>query len=105
LVGADEEVRDRRLQAIALMAGYASLLQDATPGTIAGRPRRYCFKLVYPDGSWNVEEKALAALPRRGDVVSFGLTGRWRIGTSQSVKPRPAGKPEREFYVCAPALC
>ncbi len=104
LADVDDEIRDRRLQAIALMADYAALLQDAAPGTEPARERRYWFKLVYPDGSWNVEEKALESLPRRGDVVDFERVGPWRIGTSQSVHPRPAGKPARQFFVCAPAL-
>jgi hypothetical protein len=63
----------------------------------------YCFKLVFPDGRWSVDEKQLATPPQEGDVLDFPGYGGWRIQGSQRVGVRPAGKPQREFYICAPA--
>ena len=64
---------------------------------------RYCFKLVFPDGRWSIDEKQLSAAPHEGDVLDFAGYGDWRIQGSQRVGVRPAGKPPREFFVCAPA--
>jgi hypothetical protein len=63
---------------------------------------RYCFKLVFPDGRWSIDEKQLLSAPHEGDVLDFA-GGDWRIQGSQRVGVRPAGKPPREFFVCAPA--
>ena len=63
----------------------------------------YFFKLVFPDGRWCIDEKQLAAAPREGDVLDFEGYGDWRIQSSESVGVKPAGKPPREFFVCAPA--
>jgi hypothetical protein len=100
----DDDQRERHAQAIALMEGYTSLLREPSPGPSATRNAfRYCFKLVFPDGRWSVDEKQLAQAPQDGDVVHFAGHGSWRVQGSQRVMPRPAGKPAREFLVCAPA--
>jgi hypothetical protein len=65
---------------------------------------RYCFKLVFPDGRWSIDEKQLPAAPHAGDVLDFAGFGDWRIEGSQRVGVRPSGKPPREFFVCAPAV-
>lgn len=94
------EQRARRASAIDQAAQYVALLREASEqGT---RPRGpFWFKLVFPDGRWNVAERVLDAAPRVGDVVSFDDGSRWRVRDSQLVKPRPAQKPPREFFVCA----
>jgi hypothetical protein len=66
-------------------------------------PVRYCFKLVFPDGRWSIDEKNLTSPPSEGDVVVFDGYGDWRIQGSERVKARPSGKRSREFFVCAPA--
>ncbi len=95
----DEHERKRRAQAIDQLAQYVGLLREAT---VAATPR-YAFKLEFPDGRWNLAEKELAAAPRVGDLVQFSDGGRWRIRGSELVRPRPLGKPPRQFFVCAPA--
>ena len=100
--GGDKDQRERHAQAITLMEGYTSLLREPIP-TATRNAFRYCFKLVFPDGRWSVDEKQLAQAPRDGDVVHFAGYGDWRVQGTQSVMPRPAGKPAREFLVCAPA--
>lgn len=98
----DDADRERHAQAIALMEGYTSLLRQ--PQAHATRNAfRYCFKLVFPDGRWSVDEKQLAQAPQDGDVVHFAGYGDWRVEGKQRVQPRPSGKPAREFLVCAPA--
>ena len=98
----DDDQRERHAQALALMEGYTSLLRD--PSASAGRNAfLYCFKLVFPDGRWSVDEKQLAQAPQDGDVLHFAGYGDWRVRAMQRVMPRPAGKPVREFLVCAPA--
>src|SRR5262245_31306776 len=96
----DEAQREQHAQALALMEGYTSLLRD--PSASAARNALYCFKLVFPDGRWSVDEKQLTQAPRDGDVVHFAGYGDWRVQGTQRVMPRPAGKPAREFVVCAP---
>jgi hypothetical protein len=98
----DDDQRERHAQAIALMEGYTSLLREPSPSATRNA-FRYCFKLVFPDGRWSIDEKQLAQAPRDGDVVHFAGYGDWRVQGTQSVMPRPAGKPAREFLVCAPA--
>lgn len=92
------EQRTRRESAIDQAAQYVALLREARePGTRVP----FWFKLEFPDGRWNVAERMLDATPRVGDVVSFDDGSRWRVRDSQLVKPRPARKPPREFFVCA----
>ncbi len=102
LQGVDQEERERREFALAAIEGYTALLREPmepAPSLII----RYCFKLVFPDGRWSVDEKQLPAAPHEGDVLDFAGFGDWRIQGSQRVGVRPAGKPPREFFVCAPA--
>jgi hypothetical protein len=69
-----------------------------------GRLRQpFSFKLEFPNGSWNVDEKQLEIAPQIGDIVSFGDGRPWRVRASQFVRARPTRKPAREFFVCAPA--
>jgi hypothetical protein len=100
-ISADGECQ-HHAQALALMERYAGLLRE--PIHAPASPGRYWFKLVFPDGRWSVDEKQLADRPHDGDVVAFDAHGIWQvqIGT-QRVMPRPAGKPPREFLICAPA--
>jgi hypothetical protein len=107
----NEEQRSRREQAIEQMGAYVSMLRDTTTTSAAlaaaygpdGRPRRpFAFKLEFEDGRWNVDEKELDAAPCVGDIVSFGDGRPWRIRATQFVRARPARKPVREFFVCAP---
>jgi hypothetical protein len=84
------------------MEGYTNLLREPSPSATRNA-FRYCFKLVFPDGRWSVDEKQLAQAPQDGDVVHFAGYGDWRVQGIQRVMPRPAGKPAREFLVCAPA--
>jgi hypothetical protein len=98
----DDDEREQHAQALALMEGYTNLLRD--PSASATRNAfLYCFKLVFPDGRWSVDEKQLAQAPQDGDVLHFAGYGDWRVRGMQRVMPRPAGKPAREFLVCAPA--
>jgi hypothetical protein len=100
-----DEHRSRREAAIDQFSHYAALLRTASSiGGDMPRPSRfYWFKLVFPDGRWNVEEKLLQSSPAVGDVVDLAEYGQWQIRTSQFVKPRPSQKPAQEFFVCAPA--
>lgn len=105
----DDEQRSRHAGAIEQLFGYVALLRNATstescPDTSDAIPagRSFSFKLELEDGRWDVEEKKLATAPRVGDVLSLGAGGAWRVRASQLVHPRPAGKPAREFFVCAP---
>ena len=103
LPGVAENVRARRESALKAIEGYTALLRepvDQTRPTLTLVP--YCFKLVFPDGRWSRDEKQLSADPREGDVIEIDGYGDWRIQGSQSVGVRPAGKPPREFFVCAP---
>ena len=95
---ADAEQRARRSDAIDQLAQYVNLLREAT--TSAGR---YCFKLEFPDGRWNVDERELPAAPQVGDLVELTDGMRWRVRRSQLVRARPQGKPARDFFVCVPA--
>ncbi len=99
-VGTEE--RERRESALAAMEGYTALMREASPAS-SRNPIRYCFKLVFPDGRWSIDEKQLSIVPHEGDVIAFPGYGDWRIEGSQRVGVKPAGKPQREFFVCAPA--
>jgi hypothetical protein len=99
-------------QAIEQMANYVTMLRDTTTTSASlaaaygpdGRLRHpFSFKLEFPNGSWNVDEKDLEIAPQIGDIVSFGDGRPWRIRASQFVRARPTRKPAREFFVCAPA--
>jgi hypothetical protein len=63
----------------------------------------YWFKLEFPDRRWSVEEMSLPVRPAHGDCVDLGAAGRWLVCGSESVRVRPAGKPDRELFVCSPA--
>jgi len=107
----DDEQRLRREEAIEQLMTYVALLRDAASCEVTlqgeidhGRSlSRFWFKLELEDRRWNVEEKKLTIAPRIGDVLSFDDGSRWRVRASQFVRPRPARKPEREFFVCEPA--
>jgi hypothetical protein len=108
----NEDQRSRHEQAIEQMASYVAMLRDTTTTSASlaaaygpdGRLRQpFSFKLEFPNGSWNVDEKELEAAPQIGDIVSFSDGRPWRIRASQFVRARPTRKPAREFFVCAPA--
>ena len=108
----NDEARTRLEQAIEQMANYVTMLRDTTTTSASlaaaygpdGRLRRpFSFKLEFADGSWNVDEKELDVAPQVGDIISFGDGPPWRVRASQLVRARPAQKPGREFFVCAPA--
>lgn len=102
----EQDARARREQALEQMSAYVSMLRNTSAAirTADGLPRRpFSFKLEFEDGRWNVDEMELDVAPRVGDIVSFGDGRPWRIRATQSVRARPARKPVREFYVCAPA--
>jgi hypothetical protein len=101
---AEDEERTRRGQALELIERYTVLLSEPVPTSRQPNPARYSFKLVFPDGRWSVDEKRLPIAPREGDVVAIDGFGDWRIQGSERVGARPAGKPPREFFVCAPAV-
>jgi hypothetical protein len=100
---ATDEERSRRAQALELVEQYALLLREPPPRLPLRNPVRYCFKLVFPDGRWSIDEMQLVSEPREGDVVEIDGRGNWRIEGSQRIGVKPAGKPARELYVCAPA--
>lgn len=108
----NDEQRSRHEQAIEQMASYVSMLRDTTTTSASlaaaygpdGRLRRpFSFKLEFADGRWNVDEKELEAAPQIGDIISFDDGRPWRVRASTLVRARPARKPVREFFVCAPA--
>jgi len=101
-IDTDEE-RTRRADALELIEQYTVLLREPAPRPRLN-PMRYCFKLVFPDGRWSVDEKQLTMEPREGDVVEIDGQGNWQIQGYELVGVKPAGKPPREFFVCAPAL-
>jgi hypothetical protein len=95
----DDEQRSRRAEAMDQISAYVGMLREAEMRqTPAGS---FSFKLELLDGRWDVEEKDMPAAPRVGDVLSFHGS-KWFVRTSQLVKPRPAGRPAREVFVCAP---
>lgn len=99
----EDDERDRRAEALSLIEGYTALLREPAFPPRLRNPGRYCFKLVFPDGRWSIDEKQLASPPSEGDVLGFEGYGDWCIQRSESVGAKPAGKPPREFFVCAPA--
>ena len=98
----DGEERERRAAALAAIEGYTALLREPMQPTPARSAIRYCFKLVFPDGRWSIDEKQLVSTPREGDVLGFEGIGTWRILGAQRVGVKPAGKPPRTFFVCSP---
>jgi hypothetical protein len=102
LIGGDED-RQRRAEALAHIEGYTALLREPIARGMHAMPERYSFKLVFPDGRWSVDEKQLPEPPSEGDVVVFEAHGGWRIEGQERIGARPAGKPPRQFFVCAPA--
>ena len=96
-----ETERERRAAALAAFEGYTALLREPLPAAPVRNSIRYCFKLVFPDGRWSIDEKQLPAAPREGDVLGFE-NGSWRIQGAQRIGVKPAGKPPRTFVVCAP---
>ena len=98
-----DDARERRAAALSAFEGYTALLREPIQPTPSRNPIRYCFKLVFPDGRWAIDEKQLPAAPREGDVLGFEGIGQWRIQGAQRVGVKPAGKPPRTFFVCAPA--
>jgi hypothetical protein len=95
----DHEQRSRREESIARLGNYVGMLRDAeTPLHPIGA---FSFKLELQDGRWDIEEQDMPTAPQVGDVLSFHGS-RWRVCASQLVKPRPAGRPAREIFVCAP---
>jgi hypothetical protein len=89
--------RWRHAQAIDHLADYVNMLRTAGEG-----PTSYPLKLELADGRWDVTESCFPVKPRIGDRVSLA-SGNWRVRGSQFIRPSVAGKPEREFIVCAPA--
>ena len=100
-IESDDE-RERRAAALAAFEGYTALLREPTAAAPVRSSIRYCFKLVFPDGRWAIDEKQLPSAPREGDVLGFEGAGRWRIQGAQRVGVKPNGKPPRTFFVCAP---
>ena len=100
-VGGEE--RERRESALDAIEGYAALMREPSPPVSSRNSIRYFFKLVFPDGRWSIDEKQLPIAPHEGDVLAFPGYGDWRIEGSERVGVKPAGKPQREFFVCAPA--
>jgi hypothetical protein len=98
-----DEDRQRRAEALAHIEGYTALLREPIARGMHAMPQRYSFKLVFPDGRWSVDEKRLPEPPSEGDVVVFDGRGGWRIEGQERIGARPAGKPPRQFFVCAPA--
>jgi hypothetical protein len=106
---ATDESPSRRAQALDHMAAYAAMLREAADASVAlGRgadePVAYTFKVEFADGRWGVEEKELQTTPRVGDVVRFADGQPWYVRASQSVRPRPSGKPARDLFLCAPSI-
>jgi hypothetical protein len=99
-----DEERIRRGEALGLIEQYTVLLREPVPANPGRNAVLYCFKLVFPDGRWSVDEKQLAVAPRQGDVVAIDGFGNWRVEGSERVGVRPAGKAPREFFVCAPVV-
>src|SRR5690348_7797945 len=99
----EPEDRDRLAGALSLIEEYAALLRAPATEAARANPVSYWFKLVFPDGRWNVDEKRLPEPPSAGDVVDFDRHGTWRIERSERVGVKPAGKRSRELFVCAPA--
>jgi hypothetical protein len=82
----------RHVQAIDHLADYVRLLRETT--------FRYALKLELADGRWDVAEGSFTAKPQLGDLLTLP-DGEWCVRGSQFVYPSVAGKPAREFIVCA----
>jgi hypothetical protein len=100
---AEDGERDRRADALALVEEYTALLRVPAVNAATRNPVRYWFKLVFPDGRWDIDEKQLCSPPSEGDLIVFDGYGDWRIQGSERVGAKPRGKRSREFFVCAPA--
>ncbi len=98
----EDDERHRRADALSLVEEYSALLRVPAVHAAVRNPVRYCFKLVFPDGRWSIDEKNLTAPPSEGDVVGFDGYGDWRIQGSERVEARPAGKRSREFLSARP---
>lgn len=96
-----EAVQARRASAIDEVAKYVVLLREAGSVAPPRPPAPFWFKLVFPDGRWDVVERVLDVPPRIGDVVALDDGSCWQVQDSQLVRPRPERKPPREFFVCA----
>jgi len=90
--------RSRRSSAIDAMVGYVQLLKETVP---TAPPRRYAFKLEFPDGRWDVAEQALDSEPRVGDLIWFGAAA-WQVLGHRQV-PRMRAETPHTFLACAPA--
>ena len=94
----DDGDRGRRSSAIDALAGYVELLRKTAP---AAPPRRYAFKLEFPDGRWDIAEQALESEPRVGDLIWFGAAA-WQVLGHRQV-PRLRAETPHTFLACAPA--
>ena len=94
----DDGDRSRRSDAIDAMAGYVELLRASAPQS---PPRRYAFKLEFPDGRWDIAEQSLDSEPRVGDLIWFG-TAAWQVLGHRQV-PRKWAETPHDFLACAPA--
>jgi hypothetical protein len=81
------------IQAIDHLADYVTLLRETATF-------RYPLKLELGDGRWDVAEGSFSAKPQVGDLLTLP-NGEWCVRGSQFVHPSVAGKPAREFIVCA----
>jgi hypothetical protein len=93
----DDPERSRHSQAIDHLVDYVDMLRSSGEGAVS-----YPLKLELEDGRWDVAESTFPSKPRIGDRLSLA-GGSWRVRGSQFIRPSVAGKPEREFIVCAPA--
>jgi hypothetical protein len=78
-----DEERTRRGLALELIQQYTILLREPVPASPRRNPVLCCFKLVFPDGRWSVDEKQLAVAPREGrrrDRQLRQLAGRGSAG-------------------------
>jgi hypothetical protein len=102
---ADQAERSRHALAIDDLAGYVNLLRETTVTALESRSAAtvsYPLKLEFADGRWDIAESDLSSKPRVGDLLNLE-GGQWCVRGSQFVHPSVAGKPAREFIVCAPA--
>ena len=94
-LGAADVDASTHAQAIEHLADYVALLRETSSLS-------YPLKLEFGDGRWDVAEGSFPARPRVGDLLTLP-TGEWCVRGSQLVHPSVAGKPAREFIVCAPS--
>jgi hypothetical protein len=101
---ADHEGRAQHGAAIEQFSRYVELLREEAARLERRALSLFGFKLVFPDGRWDVAEVQLSEPPSLGDVVELEDHTRWQIDASQVVRSRPVKKPDREFFVCSPAM-